>query len=88
MFSTDGLVLQLGYALLIAALLARTPQRMRLLIAASAFVGLLRATLIVRDYATIGWMILLLGVWPNTVLNFATQTAVQLRQTALPFGPR
>ena len=63
MFSTDGLVLQLGYALLIAALLARSPQRMRLLIAASAAVGLLRATLLVRDYTTIGWMVLLLGVW-------------------------
>lgn len=32
--------------------------------------------------------ILLLGVWPNTVLNFATQTAVQLRQSELPIGPR
>jgi len=63
MFSTDGLVLQLGYALLIAALLARTPQRMRMLIAASAIVMLLRATVFVRDYATIGWMLLLLGVW-------------------------
>ncbi len=32
--------------------------------------------------------ILLLGVWPNPVLNFATQKAIQLRQTALPIGPR
>jgi CRP-like cAMP-binding protein len=63
MLSTDGLVLQLGYALLVAALLARTPQRMRMLIAASAIVMLLRATLVVRDYATVGWMLLLLGVW-------------------------
>jgi len=63
MFSTDGLVLQLGYALLIAALLARTPQRMRMLIAASGIVMLLHATVFVRDYATIGWMLLLLGVW-------------------------
>jgi len=63
MFSTEGLVLQLGYVLLVAALLARTPQRMRMLIAASAIVMLLRATVFVRDYATIGWMLLLLGVW-------------------------
>ena len=32
--------------------------------------------------------ILLLGVWPNTVLNFATQKAVQLRQSTLPLGNR
>jgi len=63
MFSSEGLVLQLGYALLVAALIARTSQRMRMLIAASAIVMLLRATLLVHDYATIGWMILLLGVW-------------------------
>ncbi|MEO9131844.1 MAG: cyclic nucleotide-binding domain-containing protein [Sphingomonas sp.] len=63
MFSTESLVLQLGYALLIAALVARTPQRMRLLIAASAIVMLARATLLVRDPATIGWMALLLAIW-------------------------
>jgi CRP-like cAMP-binding protein len=73
MFSTDGLVLQLGYALLIAALLARTPQRMRMLIGASALVTLLRATLFVRDYATIGWMLLLLGVW--LVLQWAGRSS-------------
>lgn len=32
--------------------------------------------------------IILLGFWPNTVLNFATQKAVQLRQTSLPVGFR
>jgi NADH-quinone oxidoreductase subunit N len=32
--------------------------------------------------------ILALGVYPSPVLNFATQKAVQLRQSALPFGPR
>jgi len=63
MFSTESLVLQIGYALLIAALLARTPQRMRLLIAASAVVLLLRAALLVSDPATIGWMALLLALW-------------------------
>jgi hypothetical protein len=63
MFSTQGLVLQLGYALLVAALFARTPQRMRQLIAASAIVLLLRATLLVSDLATISWMGLLLAIW-------------------------
>jgi hypothetical protein len=29
-----------------------------------------------------------LGVWPRTVLDFATQEAVQLRQVAAPIGPR
>ncbi len=32
--------------------------------------------------------ILVLGIWPNTVLNFATQEAVQLRRTVLPTGAR
>jgi NADH-quinone oxidoreductase subunit N len=32
--------------------------------------------------------ILLLGVWPNPVLNFATQEAVQLRQVTAPIGAR
>ncbi|MEO8375633.1 MAG: cyclic nucleotide-binding domain-containing protein [Sphingomonas bacterium] len=63
MFSNQGLVLQLSYVLLIAALFARTPQRMRQLIAASAIVMLLRATLLVRDPATISWMGLLLAIW-------------------------
>ena len=63
MLSTQGLVLQLSYALLVAALFARTPQRMRQLIAASAIVLLLRATLLVRDPATISWMGLLLAIW-------------------------
>ncbi|MEO7691122.1 MAG: cyclic nucleotide-binding domain-containing protein [Sphingomonas sp.] len=63
MFSTQGLVLQLGYALLVAALFARTPQRMRQLIAASAIVLLLRATLLFSDLATISWMGLLLAIW-------------------------
>ncbi|MEO6218505.1 MAG: cyclic nucleotide-binding domain-containing protein [Sphingomonas sp.] len=63
MLSTQGLVLQLGYALLVAALFARTPQRMRQLIAASAIVLLLRATLLVGEPATISWMGLLLAIW-------------------------
>ncbi len=32
--------------------------------------------------------LLVLGVWPRPVLDFATQEAVQLRQVAAPTGPR
>lgn len=32
--------------------------------------------------------ILVLGVWPRTVLDFATQEAVQLRRVVMPIGPR
>jgi NADH-quinone oxidoreductase subunit N len=32
--------------------------------------------------------IMLLGVWPNVVLNFASQKVVQLRSAGLPVGPR
>ncbi|MGH7584059.1 MAG: NADH-quinone oxidoreductase subunit N, partial [Gemmatimonadales bacterium] len=32
--------------------------------------------------------ILLLGVWPDTVLNFATHQAAQLRPAEMPIGPR
>ena len=32
--------------------------------------------------------IMLFGVWPNVVLNFASQKVVQLRQAELPTGPR
>ena len=63
MLTTGNLVLQLSYALLVAALLAQTQRRVRLFIAASAAVMLLRAIFLVRDYATIGWMVVLLGAW-------------------------
>ncbi|MDB5706419.1 MAG: hypothetical protein JWN66_3535 [Sphingomonas bacterium] len=62
MFSTEGLVLQLSYALLIAAMLARTTRHMRLLVAASALAALAHG-LAARDYPTIGWMALLLAAW-------------------------
>jgi len=63
MFSTASLVLQLGYALLVAALLAPTLRRARLLIALFAVVILARAALLVPDVATIAWMLVLLGAW-------------------------
>jgi hypothetical protein len=62
MFSTESLVLQLSYALLVVALLARTTRRMRMLIAAAGLVMLGRAIL-AADYAALGWMLLLLAAW-------------------------
>lgn len=62
MFSTDTLILWLGYALLVAALLARTTTRMRLLIAAAGLATMTR-TFLLADYAGTGWMLVLLAVW-------------------------
>jgi CRP-like cAMP-binding protein len=63
MFSTEGLVLQLSYALLVAAMLARTTRRMRMLIAGSALAALAHAIVAKPDYPTIGWMGLLIAAW-------------------------
>lgn len=62
MFSTESLILQLSYAVLVVALLARTTRRMRMLIAAAGAVMLARAIL-VADYMAIGWMLVLLAAW-------------------------
>lgn len=62
MISTDTLILQLSYALLVVALVVRTPRRMRMLIAAAGFATLVHAVLR-SDYAALGWMLLLLGIW-------------------------
>ncbi|QNQ11210.1 Crp/Fnr family transcriptional regulator [Sphingomonas alpina] len=63
MFSTAGLVLQLSYALLVAAMLSGKPRLMRLLIALAAILILLRAALLVHDGAAIVWMAILLTAW-------------------------
>lgn len=63
MFSTESLILQLSYALLIAAVLARTPRRMRLLVAAAGLVTLVHAAIAPPAYPAIIWMALLLGAW-------------------------
>jgi CRP-like cAMP-binding protein len=62
MISTDSLVLQLSYALLIVAMLARTTRHMRLMIAVAGVAILVHAVLR-ADYAALGWMVLLIGVW-------------------------
>ena len=63
MFSAENLILQGSYALLVAALFARTTKRMRVLIAAAGAAILARAVLL-DDYAGIGWMLVLFAAWP------------------------
>lgn len=62
MFSTESLVLQLGYALLVVALLARTTHRMRMLISGAGLLLLVRGVMM-ADYAAIGWMLVLISAW-------------------------
>src|SRR5687768_15120451 len=60
MMSTDAIVLQLSYALLVAAVLAPRMTSLRILVALSALVGLARALVWTGDVATAVWMGLLL----------------------------
>ena len=62
MFSADAIVLQLSYALLVAAVLVSRPTTLRALIALAALAGLLRALVWTGDLVTAAWMGLLLGV--------------------------
>lgn len=61
MVSTDALVLQLGYLLLIAAVLAPRMTPLRILVALAALLGFVRALLWTEDLVTAVWMALLLG---------------------------
>jgi len=61
MFSADALVLQLSYALLLAAVLVSRPTTLRVLIALAALAGLAHALLWTGDTVTAVWMGLLLG---------------------------
>ncbi len=60
MMSTDAIVLQLGYALLVVAVLAPRMTSLRILVALSALVGLARALIWTGDLVTAVWMGLLL----------------------------
>lgn len=62
MFSMDNLVLQLGYALLVVALLARTTRRMRMLIAVAA-TAMLADAILRADHVAAGLMLVLLAIW-------------------------
>jgi hypothetical protein len=61
MLSADVLLLQLSYALLLAAVLAARPATLRALIALAALAGLARALFWTGDVVTAVWMGLLLG---------------------------
>ncbi len=61
MLSPDLLLLQLGYALLIAAVLAPRPAMVRALVALAAAAGLLRALLWTGDSVSAAWAGLLLA---------------------------
>jgi energy-coupling factor transporter transmembrane protein EcfT len=60
MMSTDAIVLQLSYALLVVAVLAPRMTSLRILVALSALVGLARALIWTGDVVTAVWMGLLL----------------------------
>lgn len=62
MFTWDVLVLQLSYALLVAAVLAPRMAPLRVLVAGAALAGLVRALVWTGDYVTAVWMGLLLLV--------------------------
>ena len=60
MMTPDAILLQLSYALLVAAVLAPRMTSLRILVALSALVGLARALIWTGDVATAVWMGLLL----------------------------
>jgi NADH-quinone oxidoreductase subunit N len=78
-----GSAISIGYYLPVVLAMTLKPTRTRQTHQTITFPRPARLAIAICVFA-----ILVLGVWPNTVLNFATQEAVQLRQTALPIGPR
>src|SRR4051794_26985506 len=94
MFAPKPLILELGYALLILAVLVPKPHQMRLLIAAAAAAGLGHA-IWVRDRISLVWMALLLAVslamlgrryWSNRSVRFTDEEQAMLDRlfTELP----
>lgn len=61
MFSAESLLLQLGYVLLVAAVLVARPTTLRVLIALAALAGLVRALFFTGDLVSAVWTALLLG---------------------------
>src|SRR6195952_4959639 len=94
MLTPKSLILQLGYALLIVAVLVPKPHQMRLLVAAAAAAGLGHAIWI-RDRMTLVWMALLLAaclamlgrrLWENRSVRFTAEEQAMLDRlfTELP----
>ncbi len=78
MDSPDAIVLQLSYALLVVAVLAARMTSLRILVALSALVGLVRALVWTGDLATALWMGLLLAA----CLLLIGRTLYERRQVA------
>jgi len=78
-----GSAISIGYYLPVVLAMTLKPTRTRQAHKTISFPRPARIAVAICIFA-----ILLLGVWPNTVLNFATQKAVQLRQNVLPVGSR
>lgn len=94
MFAPKTLILELGYTLLIVAVLMPKPHQMRLLVAAAAAAGLGHA-IWVRDRVSMVWMTLLLAVclamlgrrlWDNRSVRFSAEEQAMLDRlfTELP----
>ena len=75
MFSVDALLLQLSYALLVAAVLVSRPTSLRILVALAASAGLIRALAWAGDAVSAVWMALLLG----TCLTLLARTLYESR---------
>ena len=94
MLTPKTLILELGYALLIAAVLMPKPHQMRLLVAAAATAGIGHAAW-VRDRVSLVWMALLLAaclamlgrrLWENRSVRFTAEEQAMLDRlfTELP----
>ena len=94
MLAPKTLILELGYALLIAAVLMPKPQQIRLLVGAAALAGLGHAVW-VRDRVSLVWMGVLLAVclgmlgrrvWENRSVRFTSEEQAMLDRlfTELP----
>jgi NADH-quinone oxidoreductase subunit N len=78
-----GSAISIGYYLPVVLAMTLKPTRTRQAHQTIRFPRPARVAVAICVFA-----IILLGFWPNTVLNFATQKAVQLRQSSLPVGFR
>src|SRR5215204_1187 len=94
MLAPKALILELGYVLLIAAVLMPKPQQMRLLIAAAA-IAFIGHAYWVRDRISLVWAILLIAaclavlgrrLWENKSVRFSAEEAAMLDRlfTELP----
>ena len=86
MLTPKMLILELGYALLVAAVLMPKPHLIRLLVGAAALAGIGHAAW-VRDWVSLGWMAALLAAslamlvrrfWENRTVRFTAEEQAML----------